>query len=161
MDGHIDFEPSFRLRCLLLGAIQPERIRAIVNAVPLNHDVTDFIRRRAADCFLVTGNLDIWVGDIANAHGAALYSSVARHDDGKLTLESILNKGDAVVDIRRRGYERIVAVGDGANDMPMLQSADVAIAFGGVHTPSHAAITVADYVIHEGKALCRLLETLS
>ncbi|MFC4848196.1 HAD family phosphatase [Hephaestia sp. GCM10023244] len=161
MDGHIDFIPSFRLRCLILGAIPPERIRAIVDAVPLNEDIFSFIRRNNADCFLVTGNLNIWIDGIAEECGATLYSSTASFDDGKLSLGTILDKGDAVADIRSRGYDRVVAIGDGANDMPMFRAADVSVAFGGVHAPSHAAISAADYVIHEGVALCSLLEALS
>jgi HAD superfamily phosphoserine phosphatase-like hydrolase len=161
MDGFIDFIPSFRLRCLILGTIPPERISQIVAAVPLNNDVVGFIKGNSANCFLVTGNLDIWVGRIAEQCGATLYSSVATFKDGKLSLETILNKGDAIEDIRARGFDRVVAIGDGANDMPMFRAADVSIAFGGVHAPSHAAITAADYVIHEGEALCSLLEALS
>jgi HAD superfamily phosphoserine phosphatase-like hydrolase len=161
MDGHIDFIPSFRLRCLILGTIPPERISAIVDAVPLNEDVVRFIHSNSADCYLVTGNLDIWVSGIARQCGATLYSSTATFADGKLSLDAILDKGDAVGDVRARGYDRVVAIGDGANDMPMFRAADVSIAFGGVHAPSHAAITAADYVVHEGEALCSLLEALS
>lgn len=36
MEGHIEFEPSFRLRCLILGQVAPEVVRAIVTNIPLD-----------------------------------------------------------------------------------------------------------------------------
>jgi HAD superfamily phosphoserine phosphatase-like hydrolase len=161
MDGHIDFEPSFRLRCLILGVVPPEQVRAVVATVPLEERILKFIQDRKKKCFLVTGNLDIWVAPIAERCGAKLYCSKASIQDGKLVLNSILNKASAVSELRKQGYERIVSIGDGANDVAMLDASDIGIAFGGVHTPSRAATGAADYVIHDGVTLCKLLEALS
>lgn len=160
MDGHIGFEESFRLRCAILGTVSPERVRAIVADVPLNDTIVAFIRALSQDCYLVTGNLDIWISPIVEKCGAQLFSSTAILDNGKVKLSSILNKADAVATLRKR-YDRIAAIGDGANDVPMLQAADIAIAYGGVHSPSQVAAQAARYIVHEGTSLCKLLRTLS
>jgi len=159
MEGHIGFEDSFRLRCAILGTVPPERVREIVAEIPLEPSLLAFVKERSADCYLVTGNLNIWIMPIVEVCGAKLFSSVATAANGKVILESILNKGTAVAELRK-SYDRIVAVGDGANDVPMLRAADVAIAFGGVHSPAPIATQTARYIIHEGASLCRLLQTL-
>lgn len=160
MDGHIGFEDSFRLRCAILSTVSVERVRSIVASIPLHDGIMRFIRERQEDCYLVTGNLDIWIGPIIDACGIHAYCSRAVADNGRLQLMNILNKADAVADLRKR-YDRIVAIGDGANDVPMLHAADVAIAFGGVHSPASVAVQAASHIIHQGDALCRLLKLLS
>ena len=161
MDGHIAFEPSFRLRCLILGQVPPERVREITEAIPLDEAILEFIQSAPDQCFLVTGNLDIWIEPIVQRCGCGLYSSRASVTDGVLKLDSILHKADAIRDIRARGFDRIVAIGDGANDVPMLHAADVGVAFGGVHAPAPTAAEAADYIVNEGEALCKLLRALS
>ena len=160
INGHIEFEPSFRLRCLILGRVPIERVRAIAADIPLDPEIVSFIRARRADSFLVTGNLDVWVKPISELCGCEMYSSVASISEGNVKLERILDKGHAAADIRARGYERIVAIGDGANDVPMLNEADISIAFGGVHSPAPSAVSAANYIVHEGAALCRMLRVL-
>ncbi|QOJ09266.1 HAD-IB family phosphatase [Nitrosomonas sp. H1_AOB3] len=161
MDGHIEFEPSFRLRCLLLGQIDPQVIRQVVAAVPLDENLLRFITDRKEDCFIVSGNLNIWIQPILQRCGCQAFTSVGEYVNGKLQLKSILNKARALRGIRENiGYERVVAVGDGANDAVMLDQADVGIAFGGVHAAAQAAIHASRYVIHDGSTLCNLLRTL-
>jgi phosphoserine phosphatase len=160
MDGHIEFEPSFRLRCLILGQVAPELVRAVVSTIPLDPAIHSFIRSNSKNCFLVTGNLDVWIEPILHTCGCEMYSSTAVYEGGKLKLGTILNKADAIAQIRARGFDRVVAIGDGANDVPMLNAADVSIAYGGVHSPVQAAISSSDYIVHQGIALCKLLEAL-
>lgn len=160
MDGHIAFEPSFRLRCLILGQVSPSKVRAIVQTIPLDKSILEFIRANKDQCFLVTGNLDIWIQPISDECGCETFSSVANYENNNLKILKILNKADAIRNLRSRGYERIVTIGDGANDVSMFELADIAIAFGGVHTPSTLTVLAADYVINEGKTLCKKLKML-
>lgn len=160
MDGHIPFDSSFRLRCLLLGQIALERVRQLVAEVPLDGEISSFIRDRSTDCYIVTGNLDIWIEPLIQKLGCSMFSSQGMFQNGLLRVANILKKSDAVEKLKERGYQRIVAVGDGANDASMLKAATIGIAYGGVHAPAPSAINSSDVIIYESSTLCRLLKTL-
>jgi HAD superfamily phosphoserine phosphatase-like hydrolase len=161
MRGLISFEHSLRLRALILGQVPVGRVHKVIDEIPLHPRITRFLRERPSQCFVVTGNLDVWIGPLAARLGCPCFSSKARDVDGRLRIDHVLDKGDAVRELRRSGsFDRIVAVGDGANDVAMLESADVGIAFGGVHSPMLPAILAADYVVHSGDSLCSLLKAL-
>ena len=160
MDGHIPFDSSFRLRCLLLGQIALEKVRHLVSNVPLDDDISNFIRSRASDCYIVTGNLDIWIEPLINKLGCSVFSSKGVFRDGLLRVECILDKSDAVAQLKACGYRRVIAIGDGANDAGMLKAATMGIAYGGVHSPAPLAVQAADAIIYESSKLCNLLKTL-
>jgi len=160
MDGLISFEASFRLRYLILSRVNVSRIRSIVAEIPVDDAIFNFIREHKDDSFIITGNLDLWIEPICTLCGCKVFSSEGFLDEDVLKLKKIINKADAVMNIRSMGYERVVAVGDGANDVPMLSTADISLAFGGVHAPAVAAKEASDYIIHEGHALCKILRGL-
>ena len=64
MDGHIAFSESFRLRFHILKEIPLATIQGIMDTVALDPVIVGFIRSRAEDCAIVTGNLDLWVEPI-------------------------------------------------------------------------------------------------
>jgi HAD superfamily phosphoserine phosphatase-like hydrolase len=160
LSGAIAFEDSFRLRCAVLRAVPIDEVRDIVAEVELSPAVVDFIVENRDRCFVVTGNLDVWVAPIIERLGCGAFTSVARHSGGQLTgLESVLTKSTAIEQLRP-DFDRVVAVGDSVNDMPMFELADVRVAFGGVHDPAAGLYEVADFVAYEEETLCRLLHTL-
>lgn len=161
MAGLIPFEDSMRLRTLILGQVPLPRVHEIMGSIPLAYSLVDFIRSNADRCFVITGNLDVWIEPIIRQLGCKAYSSHAVFADNNIQLQSILEKGNAVRELRSSGrFNRIVAVGNSANDVPMLQSADIGIAYGGVHTLTALTIQAANLVIHDAGALCRLLKAL-
>lgn len=160
MDGHLDFRKSFKLRCRLLASIPLSDVHARVEDVQLQPHLAHFIRSHRDDCAIVTGNLDCWIQPFVSRHlGCQMESSRGQvSGDRLLGVESIVNKGDAVSDLKRRmGWDRLVCVGDGANDVAMFEQADIAIAFGAVHAPCEHAVDVAHYVVHDERTLCRLI----
>lgn len=161
MDGHVSFAQSLRLRALLLGSVPIDRVHGVVADLPLNEDLAAFIDERADSCFVVTGNLDVWLEPMTKRLACPVVASRATPRNGTIRVEDVVDKGQFVRELRRRGFDRVIAVGDGANDVPMLQEATVGIAFGGVHSPTRSAVEAADYVVHEGGDLCRLLVGLS
>jgi HAD superfamily phosphoserine phosphatase-like hydrolase len=161
MRGLVPFESSFRLRCRILREVPVSRVREIVADIPLDSHVEEFIRLNRERCAIVTGNLDAWVGGLIERLGCRAFTSKSRVQDDRLDGEaSMLRKSEAVGALRRQGAERVVAVGDGFNDIPMFEAADVGVAFGGVHPPVVEVVEQSNYVVYGGEALCRLLNTL-
>jgi phosphoserine phosphatase len=159
--GQIPFEMSFRLRCRLLAEIEVDTVAQIVAQVPLDERIAGFIRDNPKTSYIVTGNLDVWVRVLAAQLGCGIYSSTAAtRPDGRLgPLTSVLRKSAAVRDLRSH-YDRVVCIGEGFNDLPMFEEADVGVAYGGVHPPAREVVDNSHYVVGNGDTLCRLLNTL-
>jgi len=137
IEGDIPFETSFRLRCRLLADVPISSVRDIAADVPLNEDMP-ILERLGCRAFSSTA---VTVGDVLIGVDRALF------------------KADAVEELRTE-HPLVVAIGDGMNDVPMFEAADVAVAFGGVHPPAQAARDASDFVAMNGDGLCKLLTSL-
>lgn len=160
IEGHLDFRRSFKLRCRLLSAIAVSKVHELVQNVRLQPELAEFIQARAGRCAIVTGNLDCWIGPYVAEHlGCHLFSSrAAVEDDHLVRVDDILDKGAAVEALRREyGWDRVVCVGDGMNDVAMLEQADIAVAYGAIHDPCKSAAEAAHYIVHNPRALCNLI----
>jgi phosphoserine phosphatase len=158
--GIIPFSSSFRLRCKILSDVPISRVHEIISTAPLFPKISDFIRRHQSQCYIVTGNLDVWVAPLISTLGVRAFTSRAETDGDQLRgVASILDKGTAIEALRGK-HERIVAVGDGMGDVAMFEKADIRIAYGGVHKPVEALSQLSDLVCNSETALCNVLETL-
>lgn len=159
--GIIPFESSFRLRCKILADVPVSRVREIVRTAPLFPMIAEFIRTRPDNCYIVTGNLDVWVEPLISTLGARFFSSIGLVEDDRLVrVGRVLDKGDAIAAIRA-SHDRVVAIGDGMGDVAMFEKADVRIAFGGVHAPIETLVQLSDIVCLSEIALCNVLTGLS
>lgn len=160
LSGLIDFPTSFRRRFQMLKHIPLNRIQSVVSNIPLDSSIEKFIRSHSEQCVIATGNLDRWIEPLIQRLGCKCHCSTSRLEQGRLVLDSILDKGAAVKSMKARGHTNgIVAIGESVNDVPMFEQSTVRIAFGGVHNPVPSILRMADYIARDGKSLCRLLDT--
>ena len=160
LSGQIPFEKSFRLRYLILRNIPLKKIQEIMDGVELDAEIAAFIRENKKNCAVVTGNLDCWIAPIIAKLGCESFSSTSEPDEkNSPVLKKILDKGSAIRALKKTS-DKVIAVGESFNDVPMFEEANISVAYGGVHKPVSAAISVSDYVVFDGGALCRLLKML-
>lgn len=160
LSGHISFTASFKRRFAMLRHIPLALVHRVVAEIPLDPDIEAFIKRRPADCVLVTGNLDLWISPLVRRLGCRCFASRGMISRGGLKLLSVLDKGRVVALLKREGY-RIIAVGESVSDVPMLSAAAVGIAYCGVHQPVPAVLRVARHQAADGASLCALLEEIA
>ena len=142
MQGELDFRQSLRKRVTLLtgmpmSAIQSvtSRIRLMPGAVPLVAGMRD----AGAFTALVSSGFTVFVEPVARSIGFdRAYANILGIEGGKITgqvAEPIVDAAGKREILIRLAAERGVpeastlAVGDGANDIAMLQSAGLGVAF--------------------------------
>lgn len=162
LSGALHFKQSFLLRCQLLKDVPIPVIHEIVRKVQLFNKLVDFINLYVDQCFVITGNLDCWIGPIIQKIGCKVLSSTALVEDNYIKhITSVLDKGDAIKHLRATtNFTDFVAIGDSFADVNMFNYADTKIAFGGTHMPVEALIAEADMLIFNEESLCRELSML-
>lgn len=160
MRGELPFKSSFLDRVDMLRPIPVSKVADIVSNVPLHEELVAFIRNHAEDCYLVTGNLDVWIEKLMRKIGLPMshcFCSKASVVDDRLSrVNSVLDKGRTV----EQFVSPVVAVGDGSNDAEMVRLAEVGIGFGGVRPVAYSLLSNATHVIYDEHRLCSFLETL-
>lgn len=161
LSGQIPFKSSFKLRVRMLAAIPISEVKAIVEKVIIDPNIQAFIQDNSDDCYIVTGNLDVWVVDlIRNSLQCQFFSSTAvTEGDRLIKVDKTLNKRDAITALRP-SYDKIVSIGDSMNDCSMFEVADMGIAYGGVHAPVDSLIKLSQYVVNDSHSLVQLLNTV-
>ncbi|MBQ8376358.1 MAG: haloacid dehalogenase-like hydrolase [Akkermansia sp.] len=158
--GDVPFIDSFIQRVQILGELPVSQISDLLSTAPLYENLANFIRRHPESCCIVTGNILDWCAKLLNRLNCESYGSSAIIEGDKVKkLCRILKKEDIVKKYIDEGF-RVVFIGDGNNDAEAMRIADVAIATGLTHYPAKSVLTVADYVIFNEKALCRILNQL-
>ena len=146
MRGEIEFEAALRERVALLKGLHRSVIAKVIeNAVTLTPGARTLIRtmrRHGAHTALVSGGFTDFTNAIADAIGFdAHYANQLEIDANGFFTGEVANPvfgGDAkLATLRRLRIEhgltiaQTLAVGDGANDLPMLREAGLGVAFHG------------------------------
>ena len=167
MNGEIDFAGALRKRVALLKGSSDtvlDQARARIRINPGAAELVATMRAEGAYAALVSGGFRSFTGPVRAALGFDL--DVANEllvRDGMLTGgvgEPILDRDAKLATLRRLARERgltldqAMTVGDGANDLPMLQAAGLGIAYhakpavrsAARHRIDHADLTALLYV---------------
>ena len=139
MKGEIPFKQSFLQRVELLKNIPVSEVCQLVSGIKLNEKVVEFIQKNKSRCYIVTGNLDIWIKGLIVKIGIESHtfcSSALVRDDYLQDVISIVDK-NAVVSQMLLPF---VAVGDGNNDAEMIEAAEIGIGYGGVRNIAPSSV---------------------
>ena len=142
MRGELDFQASFRRRVALLKGLPESALQDVINAVPLMDGAERLIstlRRLGYKTAILSGGFTFMGRELQRRLGIDhLHANELDIVDGVATGEV---KGEIVDGERKAHYlgeiaraeglsmEQVIAVGDGANDLPMLKLAGLGIAF--------------------------------
>ncbi len=160
MRGEIPFQSSFLARVEMLKTIRVSRVAEIVEKTPLNEELVQFIHAHASRCYIVTGNIDVWIEELTKRIGLPMShcycSSASVSDDYIVSVNSVVDKEKIV----KQFVVPVVAVGDGSNDAERVRLADVGIGYGGVRPVAYSLMCNATHVICDEHRLCSFLHTL-
>ena len=167
MQGEIDFETSIKDRVKLLEGISIEDIEKVADELPLMNGASETIARLKDEdvgVAIISGSFDIVAEKIKEKLGIdSVYTNSFTVEDGKLTGEVTGplvsgSKLDVLKDhVENAGIslEEVVAVGDGANDISMIESAGCGIAF----NAKDSVKEIADIIVDE-KDLTKVLDEI-
>jgi phosphoserine phosphatase len=161
MAGVLPFAASFKLRIKILSALSISEVKQTLNKVKLSDKLVEFIKQNKQDCFIVTGNLDCYVEDIIKTIGCRCFSSIAEVEDGFVKdIKYIMDKSNAINLVRDLGYKKVIAIGDGSNDIPMFEQANLGIGYFAIKQKSiKEVIKHCDVSVFNEDSLCKILKT--
>jgi phosphoserine phosphatase len=142
MHGEMDYDESLRQRVALLQGLDVEVLRRIAANLPLTEGAETLIRvlkRLGYRTAIISGGFSVAAEALRARLGIdSAYSNVLEEAEGRLTGRTL----GPIVNARRKAelleslaqaegilLDQVIAVGDGANDLLMLERAGLGIAF--------------------------------
>lgn len=158
MNGELDFRQALIERVGMLAGLSTaalERTWAATEMTPGAAALAATMRAHGAHCAVVSGGFTFFTGRVAEKLGFhAHYSNTLEMADGKLTgtvAEPILDRDAKLATLKRLAAElglplsATLTVGDGANDLDMLQAAGLGVAYHAKPIVAAAARTRVDH----------------
>lgn len=142
MAGELDFKESFAERLALLQGLDESVLQTIASALPLTEGaerLVSTLKRLGYKTAILSGGFNYFGRHLQQALGIDyVYANDLEIVDGKVTgrvTGTVIDgarKAELLQDIADQegiSLEQVIAVGDGANDLPMLSAAGLGIAF--------------------------------
>lgn len=142
MRGELDFNASFTERLGLLNGLDARVAQKVAASLPFSegaHELMLTLRARGVKTVVLSGGFDIFADSVINALKMDEYvANTLEIVDNKLTgrvVPPIVNADEklarlvAIAKSMSIDLSQTMAVGDGANDLKMLQAAGIGIAF--------------------------------
>lgn len=158
MNGEIDFAAALTERVGLLKSLEVAKLDEAAKRIrytPGGATLVATMKQHGAPCVLVSGGFTHFTALVRRALGFDLdVANTLEHDGRALSgtvAPPILGKAAKLATLRRLAAERglsvaeAMSVGDGANDLPMLQAAGLGVAF---HAKPVVAAEVAARIDH-------------
>jgi phosphoserine phosphatase len=142
MNGELDFKAALRERVGLLKGLPLSALQETLDETEFCEGAEDLVRTMRDDgatCVLVSGGFTFFTGAVADKAGFHHNHGNTLHDDGAMLLgtvgDDILDKDSKLAYLKSYTQElgidlnQTVAIGDGANDLPMLAAAGLGIGY--------------------------------
>ncbi|MBE9536032.1 MAG: phosphoserine phosphatase SerB [Proteobacteria bacterium] len=152
MNGEIDFSQSLRERVALLEGLDEKALDEVYRSLPLTSGAESLIKVLKSLGYktaVISGGFDYFTDRLKEHLGLDYaFSNRLEIKDGKLTGRVIgdivdgARKAEILEEIAKgEGFllDQVIAIGDGANDLPMLGKAGLGIAFNAKKTVREAA----------------------
>ena len=142
MNGELDFNAALKERVALLKGMKVDKLEQILSKIELTNGTEQFIRTVKSLGYkvaVISGGFTYFTGAFKTKLGLDYaFANELEIENGELTgrvLGNIVNaEGKALLlnlisQQEQISLEQVVAIGDGANDLPMLAKAGLGIAF--------------------------------
>lgn len=142
MNGELDFKAALKERLALLAGLSESVITELLPRMTIMEGAFELIatmRGHGARCVLVSGGFKAFTGAVAKQlHFDEEHGNILDIKNGKLTgdmVEPVLDKTSKLAILKQTAASlgistaAMCAVGDGANDLPMLLEAGLGIAY--------------------------------
>ncbi|HXU13716.1 MAG TPA: phosphoserine phosphatase SerB [Terriglobales bacterium] len=168
MRGELDFKQSFAQRVALLAGLSESRLNEVLRTIPLAGGAERLIRTLKSLGYktaVLSGGFTffgrhlqqrlgidyVFANELETANGAVTGRVVGEIVDGKKKAELL----KMLAEKENISVDQVVAVGDGANDLPMLNLAGMGIAFhakplvrqSASHSVSHLGLDALLYLV--------------
>lgn len=156
MRGEIPFRTSFLRRVEILRDIPVSEVNDIVSEIPLNSNIVEFIKENRERCYVVTGNLDIWISGLMKKIGIENHCYCSKAEVVNNRISKVISVADKEL-IVKQFVQPMVAVGDGDNDSGMARLSDVAIGFGGVRKIAPSLFRNINFAFYDDRRCAKFL----
>ncbi len=142
MNGKLDFDQALKERVAMLEGLDEKTMRKILDNLPMTNGAEEFIKTVKSLGYktaLISGGFSYFANAFKEKLGLDYaFANELEIIDGKLTGKiqgTIINANQKAIILKLLAQqmgihlEQVVAIGDGANDLPMLAAAGLGIAY--------------------------------